>query len=71
MPSPHLAARADVVATPHMAGLTPQAIEGQALETVAQVAEILEGRAPAGLPSTPTAPRAWWVLHAPTRMMPT
>jgi D-3-phosphoglycerate dehydrogenase len=48
MPSPHLAARTDVVATPHMAGLTTEAIEGQALETVAQVAEILAGRPPAG-----------------------
>jgi D-3-phosphoglycerate dehydrogenase len=48
MPSPQLAARADVVATPHMAGLTLPAIEGQALETVTQVAEILQGRAPAG-----------------------
>jgi D-3-phosphoglycerate dehydrogenase len=48
MPSPHLAARADVVATPHMAGLTTEAIEGQALETVAQVAEIVRGHAPAG-----------------------
>jgi D-3-phosphoglycerate dehydrogenase len=48
MPSPALAARADVVATPHMAGLTQPAIEGQALETVAQVAEVLRGRAPRG-----------------------
>jgi D-3-phosphoglycerate dehydrogenase len=48
MPSPHLARREDVVATPHMAGLTLPAIEGQALETVAQVAEIVEGRAPNG-----------------------
>ena len=48
MPSPHLAARADIVATPHMAGLTLPAIEGQALETVTQVAEILQGRAPTG-----------------------
>jgi D-3-phosphoglycerate dehydrogenase / 2-oxoglutarate reductase len=31
-----------------MAGLTTEAIEGQALETVAQVAEILAGRPPAG-----------------------
>jgi D-3-phosphoglycerate dehydrogenase / 2-oxoglutarate reductase len=46
MPSPHLAVRTDVVATPHMAGLTTEAIEGQALETVAQVAEIVQGRAP-------------------------
>jgi D-3-phosphoglycerate dehydrogenase len=48
MPSTVLAARPDVVATPHMAGLTEPAIEGQALETVAQVAEILQGRAPRG-----------------------
>ena len=47
-PRPLLAARPDVVATPHMGGLTTEAIEGQALETVAQVAEILAGRAPAG-----------------------
>lgn len=48
MPSPALAARADVVATPHMAGLTGPAIEGQALETVAQVGEILRGVVPRG-----------------------
>src|SRR5207253_4192283 len=48
MPSPSLAARRDVVATPHMAGLTTEAIEGQALETVTQVAAILAGRTPAG-----------------------
>jgi D-3-phosphoglycerate dehydrogenase len=48
MPSPPLAARPDVVATPHMAGLTTEAIEGQALETVAQVAEIVAGRMPGG-----------------------
>jgi D-3-phosphoglycerate dehydrogenase len=48
MPSPHLAKRADVVATPHVGGLTPPAIEGQALETVAQVGEIVRGLAPEG-----------------------
>ena len=48
MPTPGLAARPDVVATPHIGGLTPPAIEHQAMETVAQVAEILEGRAPNG-----------------------
>ena len=48
MPSPQLARRADVVATPHIGGLTPPAIEGQALETVAQVGEIVRGRAPEG-----------------------
>lgn len=48
MPSPFLAARDDVTATPHIGGLTMPAIEGQALETVAQVGEIAKGRAPAG-----------------------
>jgi D-3-phosphoglycerate dehydrogenase / 2-oxoglutarate reductase len=48
MPSPHLAALPNVIATPHVGGLTPQAIEHQALETTGQVAEILEGRAPKG-----------------------
>ena len=48
MPSARLAARADVIATPHTAGLTPEAIEHQALETVAQAAEILAGRIPKG-----------------------
>jgi D-3-phosphoglycerate dehydrogenase len=48
MPTPALAARADVIATPHAAGLTLPAIEHQSLETVAQAAEILKGRAPKG-----------------------
>ncbi len=48
MPTPRLAARADVIATPHTAGLTQPAIEHQSLETVAQAAEILKGRAPKG-----------------------
>jgi len=48
MPTPRLAARRDVIATPHAAGLTPAAIEHQSLETVAQAGEILKGRAPKG-----------------------
>ena len=48
MPTPALAARRDVVATPHTAGLTLPAIEHQSMETVAQAAEILKGRAPKG-----------------------
>lgn len=48
MPTPRLAARADVIATPHTAGLTLPAIEHQSLETVAQVAEIAKGKAPKG-----------------------
>ena len=48
MPTPAIAARADVIATPHAAGLTRPAIEHQSMETVAQAAEILQGRAPKG-----------------------
>jgi D-3-phosphoglycerate dehydrogenase / 2-oxoglutarate reductase len=48
MPSPALAARADVLATPHTAGLTLPAIEHQSLETVAQAGEIIKGIAPKG-----------------------
>ncbi|MCC7276067.1 MAG: hydroxyacid dehydrogenase [Alphaproteobacteria bacterium] len=48
MPSPHLAARPDVLATPHIGGLTPGAIAHQALETVRQVAAVLKGTAPPG-----------------------
>jgi D-3-phosphoglycerate dehydrogenase len=48
MPTPRLAARPDVIATPHSAGLTLPAIEHQSMETVAQAAEILKGRAPKG-----------------------
>jgi len=48
MPTSRLAARPDVIATPHSAGLTLPAIEHQSMETVAQAAEILQGRAPKG-----------------------
>ena len=48
MPTLAIARRADVIATPHTAGLTLPAIEHQSLETVAQAAEILRGRAPKG-----------------------
>jgi D-3-phosphoglycerate dehydrogenase / 2-oxoglutarate reductase len=48
MPSPELAALPNVIATPHIGGLTPQAIEHQAAETVRQVAAIIKGEAPVG-----------------------
>lgn len=48
MPSPQLAAHPRVIATPHTGGLTPQAVEHQSRETVAQLAELLAGRMPAG-----------------------
>ena len=48
MPTPAVAARPDVIATPHTAGLTLPAIEHQSMETVAQATEILKGRVPQG-----------------------
>jgi D-3-phosphoglycerate dehydrogenase len=48
MPSPLVAAHPKVIATPHIGGLTPPAIEHQAMETVAQVAELVRGRVPEG-----------------------
>ena len=57
MPSRHLARRADVSATPHIGGLTTEGIEGQALETVAQVADILAGRMPKGAVNADAADR--------------
>lgn len=49
MPTPELAKLANVVATPHVGGLTPQAIEYQSLETVRQVDAIIKGEAPQGV----------------------
>jgi D-3-phosphoglycerate dehydrogenase len=48
MPSPGLARRADVVATPHTGGLTPSAVEHQAFDTVEQVRALLSGTVPPG-----------------------
>jgi D-3-phosphoglycerate dehydrogenase / 2-oxoglutarate reductase len=57
MPSPDLARRGDVIATPHTAGLTPEAIEHQALETARQTAAILKGEAPQGAVNAEAAHR--------------
>jgi D-3-phosphoglycerate dehydrogenase / 2-oxoglutarate reductase len=48
MPSTELAKLPNVIATPHIGGLTPPAIESQSLETVRQVAAIVAGEVPAG-----------------------
>jgi D-3-phosphoglycerate dehydrogenase len=48
MPTPELAKLPNVVATPHIGGLTPPAIESQALETVRQVEKIAAGEVPVG-----------------------
>ncbi|UHC20135.1 hydroxyacid dehydrogenase (plasmid) [Methylobacterium currus] len=48
MPSPALARLGNVIATPHIGGLTPPAIEAQAFDTVGQVRAILAGTVPEG-----------------------
>ncbi len=48
MPTPELAKLPNVIATPHIGGLTPQAIEYQSLETVRQVEKIIKGEVPVG-----------------------
>jgi D-3-phosphoglycerate dehydrogenase len=48
MPTLDLARLPNVIATPHIGGLTPPAIESQSLETVQQVKAIIAGRVPVG-----------------------
>ena len=48
LPTPRLAQLPNVLASPHIGGLVPEAIAHQALETVDQVASILAGRIPQG-----------------------
>ena len=48
MPTPELAKLPNVIATPHIGGLTPPAIENQSLETVRQVEKIIAGEIPVG-----------------------
>jgi D-3-phosphoglycerate dehydrogenase len=57
MPSPDLAALSNVIATPHIGGLVPEAIAHQALETTRQVAEILQGHTPEGAVNAEQATR--------------
>jgi D-3-phosphoglycerate dehydrogenase len=48
MPSPELARLPNVVATPHIGGLTPPASESQAFDTVRQVEALVKGDIPPG-----------------------
>lgn len=57
MPTAALARHPKVIASPHIGGLTPAAIEHQALETVRQTAEILQGRIPVGAVNADAATR--------------
>ena len=62
MPSPELARHPLVIATPHIGGLTPPAIEHQSMETVRQVSALLEGRIPPGAVNAQHATR--WIVWA-------
>jgi D-3-phosphoglycerate dehydrogenase / 2-oxoglutarate reductase len=48
MPTPKVALHPLVIASPHIGGLTPGAIEHQAMETVSQIATIMRGEIPVG-----------------------
>ena len=56
-PSLNLAQHPQVIATPHIGGLTPAATEHQALETVAQTRAILQGQTPQGAVNAEQAQR--------------
>jgi D-3-phosphoglycerate dehydrogenase len=60
-PDPALAGRPNVVATPHIGGLTPEAAEHQAMDTVRQVAALARGEMPDGAVNAEAAGRflAW------------
>lgn len=49
MPSPDLARLPNVIATPHVGGLTPPASESQAFDTVRQVEALVKGGVPPGV----------------------
>ncbi|WP_341912309.1 NAD(P)-dependent oxidoreductase [Ferrovibrio terrae] len=57
MPSPFLAQRSDVIATPHIGGLTPEAVSHQAFDTVQQVAALVAGQVPPGAVNASVAKR--------------
>ncbi|MES2713850.1 MAG: NAD(P)-dependent oxidoreductase [Pseudomonadota bacterium] len=56
-PAMRLAQRADVIATPHVAGLTREAAEHQAMDTVRQVAALAAGKMPDGAVNAAAASR--------------
>ena len=61
-PSPELAQRPGVVATPHLGGLTPENADAQAMSAVDQTRSIVEGRMPERVVNADAADRlrAWW-----------
>jgi D-3-phosphoglycerate dehydrogenase len=61
MPSESLARRRDVTATPHIGGLTPEGVQGQALEVVEQLKEIIAGGVPEGSLNAHAWTRQAWI----------
>jgi D-3-phosphoglycerate dehydrogenase / 2-oxoglutarate reductase len=61
-PSPELASRPGVVATPHLGGLTPDNADAQALSSVEQVRAMLAGEMPPRAVNADDARRlrSWW-----------
>ncbi len=61
-PSPELARRPGVVATPHLGGLTPENADAQAMSSVEQIRAILAGAMPPRVVNVDDASRlrAWW-----------
>ena len=57
MPTPSLAAHPKVIATPHIGGLTPEAVSHQAFDTVKQVEALISGRVPSGAVNADVAKR--------------
>lgn len=64
-PSPDLAGRPGVVATPHLGGLTPENADAQAASSVEQVEAMLAGEVPprAVNAAAATRLRAWWTAR--------
>lgn len=58
MPSSGLASHPRLIATPHIGGLTPEASQHQAMDTVRQVKALLAGQVPAGAVNLQHATRA-------------
>ena len=65
MPSTALSRHPRVIATPHIGGLTPQAIEHQSMETVQQITDLLHGRQPNGAVNWAQATRLQAALARP------
>ena len=65
-PSPELASRPGVVATPHLGGLTPDNADAQALSSVEQVQAMLDGVMPPRAVNADEAHRlhSWWKERA-------